>query len=50
MRASGIIYDFFLYAGNDTFDDCEFTDVEEALGWGGKAVLRLCKTIKKNRA
>ncbi|XP_060810101.1 piggyBac transposable element-derived protein 3-like [Amyelois transitella] len=45
--ASGIIYDFFLYAGNDTFEDCNFSEEEEGLGWGAKAVLRLCKTITK---
>lgn len=45
--ASGVIYDFFLYAGNDTFENCYFTDEEEGLGWGAKAVLRLCKSIKK---
>ncbi|CAH0730745.1 unnamed protein product, partial [Brenthis ino] len=45
--ASGIIYDFFLYAGNDMFVECSFTEEEEGLGWGAKAVLRLCKTIKK---
>ncbi|CAK1593721.1 unnamed protein product [Parnassius mnemosyne] len=45
--ASGIIYDFFLYTGNDNFGDCNFTKEEEGLGWGAKAVLRLCKSIKK---
>lgn len=45
--ASGIIYDFFLYAGNDLFEECYFTPEEESLGWGAKAVLRLSKTIKK---
>ncbi|KAL0861595.1 hypothetical protein ABMA27_009094 [Loxostege sticticalis] len=45
--ASGVIYEFFLYAGNDTFENCNFTDEEEGLGWGAKAVLRLCKSIKK---
>ncbi|XP_026745901.1 piggyBac transposable element-derived protein 2-like [Trichoplusia ni] len=45
--ASGLIYDFFLYAGHESFENCPFTDEEESLGWGGKAVIRLCKTIKK---
>ncbi|XP_061717480.1 piggyBac transposable element-derived protein 3-like [Cydia pomonella] len=44
--ASGFIYDFFLYTGQDEFEDCGFTEEEAALGWGAKAVLRLCKTIK----
>lgn len=43
---SGIIYDFMLYAGDDTFKDIEFEDEEENLGVGAKTVLALCKTIK----
>ncbi|KAF9406919.1 hypothetical protein HW555_012897 [Spodoptera exigua] len=44
---SGIIYDFILYAGDDTFRGVKITDEEESLGVGGKIVLALCKTIKK---
>lgn len=47
--ASGIVYDFFLYCGDDSFKyfDVEFDDDETDMGWGGKAVLALCKSIKK---
>lgn len=45
--ASGIIYDFFMYAGNDTFEESNFTAEEESLGWGAKAVLKLCRTVQK---
>lgn len=46
--SSGIIYDFFLYCGEDSFKhfDFEFDDDEMSLGWGGKAVIALCKTIQ----
>lgn len=44
---SGIIYDFLLYGGDDTFRGVQFTDTEESLGVGGKIVLALCKTIRK---
>uniref|UniRef100_A0A2H1WLC7 SFRICE_026836 n=1 Tax=Spodoptera frugiperda TaxID=7108 RepID=A0A2H1WLC7_SPOFR len=37
---SGIIYDFLLYGGDDTFRG------KESLGVGGKIVLALCKTIR----
>ena len=46
--ASGIIYDdFILYAGNDTFEESNFPAEEEGMGWGAKAVLKLCKTVQK---
>ncbi|XP_063365808.1 uncharacterized protein LOC134654273 [Cydia amplana] len=44
--ASGIVYDFMIYAGDDTFRTSTFTDEEENLGVGAKMVLALCKTIK----
>jgi hypothetical protein len=44
---SGLIYDFILYAGADTFRDIEFKPEEECLGVGAKTVLALCQSIKK---
>lgn len=46
---SGIIYDFMLYAGDDTFRNIQFQEEEERFGLGAKTVLALCKSIK-NRA
>lgn len=43
---SGIVYDFMLYAGDDTFRGIQFEPEEENLGTGAKTVLALCKTIK----
>lgn len=43
---SGIVYDFVLYAGDDTFRQIEFTSEETNLGVGAKMVLALCKSIK----
>ncbi|CAH0725058.1 unnamed protein product, partial [Brenthis ino] len=44
---SGIVYDFFPYAGETTFDDVSFTDTENKyFGLTEKCVLRLAKTIK----
>lgn len=33
---SGIIYDFFLYAGSSTFDNISFTTEEEEMGLGAQ--------------
>nr|CAI5820084.1 unnamed protein product [Callosobruchus analis] len=46
---SGIIYDFLLLTGAKTFDNIEFTDIENSFGLGGKVVLALCKTIEKKQ-
>lgn len=43
---SGIIYDFLLYAGDDTFRGIQFSEQEESFGVGSKIVIALCKTIK----
>ncbi|CAH2105119.1 unnamed protein product [Euphydryas editha] len=43
---SGIIYDFLLYAGDDTFRGIQFSEEEESLGLGSKIVIALCKTVK----
>lgn len=43
---SGIIYDFMLYAGDDTFRGIQFEPEEEHLGVGAKTVLALCKSVK----
>lgn len=47
---SGLIYDFLIYAGDQTFCGYRFTDAEESIGMGGKVVLALCKTIKTKPA
>lgn len=44
---SGIIYDFLLYGGEDTFRQHTFSDTEELLGHGGKVVIALCISIKE---
>lgn len=44
---SGIVYDFFPYAGETTFDDVIFTDTENKyFGLTEKCVLRVSKTIE----
>ncbi|XP_039276089.1 piggyBac transposable element-derived protein 3-like [Nilaparvata lugens] len=42
---SGIVYDFLLYGGEDTFSGFVFTEEEETHGLGGKVVHALCKSI-----
>lgn len=44
---SGIVYDFLIYAGADTFSGHKFTDVEDTMGFGSKVVLALCDSIKE---
>lgn len=44
---SGIIYDFILYGGEDTFRFHNFTEEEMSLGFGAQVVIALCKSIKK---
>lgn len=44
---SGLIYDFIMYGGDDTFRDHAFTPKEASLGVGGMVVIALCKTIKQ---
>lgn len=44
---SGLIYDFCMYAGDDTFRGHTFTDKETSLGVGGMVVVALCNTIKQ---
>ncbi|XP_063620656.1 piggyBac transposable element-derived protein 3-like [Cydia splendana] len=43
---SGMIYDFILYGGEDTFRFHSFTDDEATLGFGAQIVLALCQSIK----
>ncbi|KAF9410725.1 hypothetical protein HW555_010270 [Spodoptera exigua] len=40
---SGIVYDFLIYGGDDTFRFHEFTDEENSMGLGSKVVLALTK-------
>lgn len=47
---SGIIYDFLLYGGDDTFRGLVFTEKEATIGLGGMVVIALCQTIKKKPA
>ncbi|KAJ0172494.1 hypothetical protein K1T71_011633 [Dendrolimus kikuchii] len=44
----GMIYDFILYGGEDTFRFHNFTEEELSLGFGAQVVIGLCKSIKKN--
>lgn len=43
--SSGMIYDFVIYGGSDTFRQHQFSEHEESLGFGPKIVLALCQTI-----
>lgn len=43
---SGIVYDFLLYGGEDTFRYIQFSQAEETLTLGAKVVVALCKTIQ----
>lgn len=47
---NGMIYDFVLYGGEDTFRYHTFTDKEASLGFGSQIVIALCKSIKKKPA
>ncbi|XP_063634975.1 piggyBac transposable element-derived protein 3-like [Cydia splendana] len=47
---SGLIYDFIMYGGDDTFRGYTFTDAEESIGIGGKVVISLCKSIQTKPA
>ncbi|KAH9635591.1 hypothetical protein HF086_012260 [Spodoptera exigua] len=42
---SGIIYDFVLYGGDDTFRYHTFTEEELSLGFGAQVVIALCQSI-----
>ncbi|XP_026331157.1 piggyBac transposable element-derived protein 2-like, partial [Hyposmocoma kahamanoa] len=44
---SGMIYDFILYGGEDTFRFHNFTEEELSLGFGAQVVIALCRSIKK---
>ncbi|XP_063372172.1 piggyBac transposable element-derived protein 2-like [Cydia amplana] len=44
---SGMIYDFILYGGEDTFRFHKFADDEATLGFGAQIVLALCQSIKR---
>ncbi|KAF9413698.1 hypothetical protein HW555_008144, partial [Spodoptera exigua] len=46
---SVMIYDFILYAGEDTFRSYTFTEQESSLGFGAQIVIALARTIKKNQ-
>ncbi|OWR52008.1 hypothetical protein KGM_205138 [Danaus plexippus plexippus] len=43
----GIVYNFLVYGGQDTFHYSEFTDEEICMGLGAKVVLAISKTIKQ---
>ncbi|KAF9406912.1 hypothetical protein HW555_012890, partial [Spodoptera exigua] len=51
-RASvnGMIRDFVIYGGEDTFRFHKFTDKEASLGFGAQIVLALCQSIKRKPA
>lgn len=42
---SGIVYDFILYGGEDTFRGYQFPEEEMNLGLGAKVVISLCKNV-----
>ena len=42
---SGFVYDFMLYAGEDTFRGRDLSTTEQQLGLGGSVVVSLCKTL-----
>nr|XP_026491734.1 piggyBac transposable element-derived protein 3-like [Vanessa tameamea] len=42
---SGIIYDFVLYGGDDTFRNHKLTEEELSLGFGAQVVIALCQSI-----
>ncbi|KAJ8728935.1 hypothetical protein PYW07_006631 [Mythimna separata] len=45
-----MIYDFILYAGEDTFHSYTFTEQESSLDFGAQIVIALARTIKKKPA
>lgn len=47
---SGMIYDFILYGGEDTFRYHKFTEKETTVGFGAQVVLALCKSMQKKPA
>lgn len=47
---SGMIYDFVMYGGEDTFRNHTFTEKEQSLGFGGQVVIALCQSIKQKPA
>ncbi|CAK1599832.1 unnamed protein product [Parnassius mnemosyne] len=44
---SGMVYDFLLYGGEDTFRFHQFNAEENSMGLGAKVVIALSKTIKE---
>lgn len=47
---SGMIYDFILYGGEDTFHFHKFTEQEISIGFGAQIVLALCQSIQRKPA
>lgn len=48
--ASGLIYDFIIYGGEDTLRGYKFSKQEVTLGLGALVVLALCKSIRERPA
>lgn len=46
LGVSGIIYDFVIYGGDDTFRNHSIQEEEILLGFGAKVVISLCKSLK----
>lgn len=44
---SGIIYDFVMYGGEDTFRYHTFSEEESSIGFGAQVVIALCQSIKQ---
>lgn len=47
---SGMIYDFILYGGEDTFRFHKFTEQEISIGFGAQIVIALCQSIQRKPA
>lgn len=47
---SGMIYDFILYGGEDTFRFHSYMDQEASIGFGAQIVIALCQSIKTKPA
>ncbi|KAJ0175946.1 hypothetical protein K1T71_008120 [Dendrolimus kikuchii] len=47
---SGIIYDFVMYGGEDTFRYHTFSEEESSLGFGAQVVIALCQSIQRKPA
>lgn len=47
---TGMIYDFIMYGGEDTFRYHTFSEEESSLGFGAQVVIALCQSIQRKPA